>query len=208
MKRWDEVKGKYASKLASIITGTSTSTSKNSDRGNSSNSNGSKDEQFQNFLNASVSAPAATKAVERPERAREAKITKKLLIQESDSEEEEFGAVPKKQKIATSPVYSRSSSGRPKPIESVFSVPVPVPQVPSSPVLSVQLDKDMDDKTALSAALQAAWEFLSVADVDSTFAVAVSPLLRCIILFHFIAYHIIAFHFVSFPCYSCFLLSG
>ena len=190
MKRWDEVKGKYASKLASIITGTttSTSTSKNTDRGNSGNSN--KDEQYQSFLNASASAPAATKSlhvskvVERPERAREAKLIKKLLIQESASEEEEFGAVPKKQKIATSPVYSSSSSGRPKPIESDFSVPVPVPQVPSGPILSVQLDKDMDDKTALSEVLQAAWEFLSLADVDSTFAVAVSAFMRRTVSFY------------------------
>lgn len=189
MKRWDEVKGKYASKLASITTGTSTSTSTfkntNSNNGGSGNGNGNgngnKDEQYQNHSSTSTSASAkdlhVSKALERPERAREAKITKKLLIQESDSEEEEFGAVPKKRKIATSPVYASSGSARPKPIESA-PVTVPVPQAPSGPILSVQLDKDMDDKTALSVVLQAAWEYLSVADVDSTFAVAVSTFMR------------------------------
>lgn len=122
-----------------------------------------------------------------PERAREAKITKKLLIQESDSDDEEFEAAPKRHKTATSPMHSHNSSssgnGRPKHIESSTThhpvptpVPVPVPQAPIGPTLSVELDKDMDDKTALSAVLQAAWEFLSVADVDSTFSVAVSTL--------------------------------
>jgi hypothetical protein len=126
-----------------------------------------------------------------PERAREAKITKKLLIQESDSDDEEFEAAPKRHKTGTSPMHShnRSGSGKPKPIESSTthhnhplappasaSAPVSVPQVPVGPTLSVELDKDMDDKTALSAVLQAAWEFLSVADVDSTFSVAVSTL--------------------------------
>ena len=107
-----------------------------------------------------------------PERPREAKIMKKLVIPESDSEEEEFGAVQKKQRTSTSPLYS--SSGRLKTIESVLPVTVSAPSAPAGPTLSVLLDKDMDDKTALSEVLQAAWEFLSVADVDSTFSVAVS----------------------------------
>jgi hypothetical protein len=163
------VKGKYANKLASIITG-SAARSKNADRVS---------EEEQNRVSAHVSRI--------PERAREAKITKKLLIQESDSDDEEFEAAPKRRKAATSPVHSSSNSGRPKPIESSsthhphpVSAPVPAPaivqQAPVGPTLSVELDKDMDDKTALSAVLQAAWEFLSVADVDSTFSVAVSTL--------------------------------
>ena len=87
LKRWDEVKGKYASKLASIITGSSAQ---------SKNANKSSYKVEQNHS----SVPPVS---ERPERAREAKITKKLLIQESDSEEEEFGAMPKRPKTATSP---------------------------------------------------------------------------------------------------------
>ena len=167
MKRWDEVKGKYANKLASIITG-SAACSKNIDKSS---------EEEQNR----VSAHAHVSRI--PERAREAKITKKLLIQESDSDDEEFEAAPKRHKNSISPMHS--SSGRPKPIESTnahhpiqvpapASAPVSAPQAPVGPTLSVELDRDMDDKTALSAVLQAAWEFLSIADVDSTFSVAVS----------------------------------
>ena len=144
-----------------------------------------------------------------PERARDAKITKKLLIQESDSDDEEFEAAPKRHKTATSPMHSHnsSSSGRPKHIESSTThhpipvptpapAPVPTPQAPIRPALSLELDKDMDDKTALSAVFQAAWEFLSVADVDSTFSVAVSTLKLQKLLFYFID-----MPFILFVCY-------
>ena len=101
------------------------------------------------------------------ERPREVKIHKKLVIQESDSEEEEFGGAVKKQKTS----YHSAATMPP-------SRPLPVP--PRSPVkvspyssLVLEIDKDMDDKEALRVTLEAAWQFISDSDKDNIFATAV-----------------------------------
>jgi hypothetical protein len=105
------------------------------------------------------------------ERPREVKIHKKLVIQESDSEEEEFGGAVKKQKTSYHSAATMPPS-RPHPV----LVPVP----PRSPVkvspyssLVLEIDKDMDDKEALRVTLEAAWQFISDSDKDNIFATAV-----------------------------------
>ena len=106
-----------------------------------------------------------------PAKIREPKIPKKLVIQESDSEDEQFGKAIKKQK--TSYITTQPSAQDIKKSEAA-SNPEKKPLI--YPPITVELDKGMTEKEALKAVLDAAWQYISDADSDSVFAIPVSDL--------------------------------
>jgi hypothetical protein len=159
-RKWEGSKDKYASRLAAIISGPKSSSS--IARPVTSDSSKSRPNVPPPPLLVSASASVS-------ERPREVKIPKKLVIQESDSEEEEFGGAVKKQKTS----YNSASAlppSRPQTAPATARLPEKVSPYSS---LVLEIDKEMDDKEALRVTLEAAWQFLSDSDKDNIFATAV-----------------------------------
>jgi hypothetical protein len=159
-RKWEGSKDKYASRLAAIISGPKSSSSLA--RPVSSDSTKSRS----NVPPPPIPVSASASVSERP---REVKIQKKLVIQESDSEEEEFGGAVKKQKTS---YHSASTLPPSRPQTAPAPVRVPEKVSPYSSLV-LEIDKDMDDKEALRVTLEAAWQFLSDSDKDNIFATAV-----------------------------------
>lgn len=100
-----------------------------------------------------------------------------------DDEEEEFGGALKKKKVSSRIISSPALKPAPLPVPDMELEPDPEPDLdpdpepdlllPEKPSLILHLNSQMDDKEALLAALEAAWQYLSENDSGNVFTVAV-----------------------------------